>query len=60
MSKVQKAGSILRVGFALSKRPHFHMAYLVTVCKQSSATVYQNILRGGLKKFSHHIKGRTI
>ena len=33
--KVQEAGSILRVGFGLSKWPHFHRAYLSTVCKQS-------------------------
>ena len=38
--KVQEAGSILRVGFALSKWPHFHRVYLVTVCKRSSIAVY--------------------
>ena len=27
------------MGFALSKRPHFHRVYLVTVCKQSSMAV---------------------
>ena len=31
MSKVQEAGSILRIGFALLKLPHLHGAYLVTV-----------------------------
>ena len=29
--EVQEAGSILKVCFALSKLPHFHRAYLVTV-----------------------------
>ena len=32
----QGAGSILKVSFALSKWPHFHRVYLVTVCKRSS------------------------
>ena len=31
MLKVQEASSILRVDFALSKWPHLHRAYLVTV-----------------------------
>ena len=31
MSKVQEAGSILRIGFALLKWPHLHRVYLVTV-----------------------------
>ena len=39
MSKVQEAGSILKVSFALSKWPHFHRAYLVTVCKQGATAV---------------------
>ena len=29
MSKFQEAGSILRVGFALSKWPHFDSVYLL-------------------------------
>ena len=29
VSKVQKTSSILRVGFALSKWPHLHRAYVV-------------------------------
>ena len=33
MSRVQEAGSILRVGFACSKLPHLHLAYVVTVQK---------------------------
>ena len=32
--KNQEAGSILMVFFVLSKQPHFHRAYLVTVHKQ--------------------------
>ena len=39
-SKAQEASSILKVGFALSKWPHFHRVYLVTVCKRSSIVVY--------------------
>ena len=31
MLKVQEASSIFRVDFALSKLPHLHRAYLVTV-----------------------------
>ena len=38
--KVQETGSILRVSFALSKWPHFHRVYLVTICKRSSIAVY--------------------
>ena len=29
--KIQEASSILKVGFALSKWPHLHRAYVVTV-----------------------------
>ena len=43
VSKVQEASSILRVGFALSKWPHFHRAYLVTVCKRK-LVVYVSML----------------
>ena len=39
MSKVQGAGSTLRVGFTMSKWPHFHRVYLVTVCKRSYIAV---------------------
>ena len=30
----QDTGSILKIGFALSERPHLHRAYLVAVCNQ--------------------------
>ena len=40
VSKVQEAGSILKVGFALSKGPHLHRAYLVTVYNQNFIAVY--------------------
>ena len=40
MSKVQEAGSILRVSFAPSKWPHAHKAYLGTVGKQGTTAVY--------------------
>ena len=39
-NKIQESGSIFRVGFALSKTPHLHRAYLVTVRKRKSMTVY--------------------
>ena len=36
----QGTGSILKVGFALSKWSHFHRVYLVTVHKWNSIAVY--------------------
>ena len=39
LSKFQKAGSILSVGFALAKWPNFHGASLVTLRKQKSIAV---------------------
>ena len=44
VSKIQEASSILKVSFALSKWPHFHMAYEATVCKQTSAAVVEKWL----------------
>ena len=38
--KFQCTGSILRLGFARSKWPHFNRAYLVTVCKPKLIAVY--------------------
>ena len=38
-TKNQEAGSILKVSFALSKRPHFHRAYLVTIRMRMSTAV---------------------
>ena len=38
-NKIQGSCSIYRVGFALSKTPHLHRAYLVTVRKRKSMTV---------------------
>ena len=38
-AKIQGSGTIFRVSFALSKTPHLHRAYLVTVCKQKSMTL---------------------
>ena len=43
--KVKKPGSILRLSFALSKWPHFHRVYLVTVCKRSSIAVPEEITK---------------
>ena len=40
VSKVQKTSSILRVGFALSKWPHFNSAYLLRVPYSSGIAVY--------------------
>ena len=38
-TKNQEASNNFRIGFALSKRPHLHRAYLVTVCKQGATAV---------------------
>ena len=40
VSKVQKTSSILRVGFALSKWPHLHRAYVVGGCLFNFGTVH--------------------
>ena len=47
VSKVQKTSSILRVGFALSKWPHLHRAYVVTVCNQIWIAVYNIVVAVG-------------
>ena len=39
--KNQDARNTLSFVFALSKRPHFHRAYLATVCKQKLVAVHQ-------------------
>ena len=54
--KFQGAGSILRVGFAWSKWPHFQRVYLVTVCKQSLMAVdkiyiFGTIIVSGFTRF---------
>ena len=38
--KKQEASNNFRLGFALSRRPHLHRAYLVTVCRVLIMTVY--------------------
>ena len=40
MPKVQEASIILRMGFALSKRPHFNSAYVVRVPFLTGITVF--------------------
>ena len=40
LSKDQKASSILKVGFVLSKWPHLHRVYLLGIRYWSSETVY--------------------
>ena len=54
MSKVQEASSILRVGFVLSKRPHFHRAYLVIVCNQKLKAVRRVELISQCSKLVHN------
>ena len=39
MLKVQEAGSVPRLGFALSKRPHLNRIDLAEECKRSSTAV---------------------
>ena len=36
----QETGSILKIGFVLSKWPHVHGAYLVSVCNQNFIAVH--------------------
>ena len=43
VSKVQKTSSILRVGFALSKWPHLHRAYVVGGCLFNFGTVFKQV-----------------
>ena len=52
--KVQEAGSILRVGFALLKLPHLHRAYLVTICNQSFIALIYWCLLGLMSKLNSH------
>ena len=49
-TKNKEAGSILKVFFALSKWPHFHRAYLVTVPMPMSIAVYHT---GKLQNFEN-------
>ena len=56
MSKVQEAGTILKVGFALSRRPHLHRAYLVTVYNHNFIAVNIYKFRSG---DLHHLKNST-
>ena len=49
VSKIKKAGSILKVVFALSKWPHLHSAYLVTVCRVLITTVHWLYPCGAIK-----------
>ena len=41
--KNQETASILKVVFVLSKRPHFHRAYLVTVRKREVIAVHEYV-----------------
>ena len=46
---VQKVSCIFLINFALSKLPHFHTAYLVTVCKRMSIAIHlSNVLLPGI------------
>ena len=49
--KFQEASSILMIVFALSKWPHFHRVYLVTVYKQSFIAVDRS--KNGLSKIRY-------
>ena len=40
MLRVKGDKSISKIGFALSKSPHLHKAYLVTICNLKLITVY--------------------
>ena len=55
MSRVQDASSIFEVGFAPSKSPHLHRAYLLTFCNQKLiAVAVKNIIDS--KRFSSDFK----
>ena len=47
-TKIKGSGSNFIVGFALSKTPHLHRAYSVTVRKRKSMTVWDAILTSSL------------
>ena len=49
--KVQEASNILRVGFALSKWPHFYCAYLLRVLLSSDIAVQVKMLANYNKSF---------
>ena len=51
VSKVQKTSSILRVGFALSKWPHLHRAYVVGGCLFNFGTVPMTYHKAPTTKF---------
>ena len=42
-TKIQESGSIFMVGFALSKSPHWHMTYLVTLSKCPWLYILHNV-----------------
>ena len=48
--KFQNGGSILKLSFALSKWPHFHRAYVVTVCNLIFITVNRSIQKKTFRK----------
>ena len=43
MSKFQEVSSILKVDFALSKRPHFNSVYLLRVPSLNGIAVYHKV-----------------
>ena len=58
MLKVQEACSVLRVGFGLSKCPHFHRAYIVNVCKRKLVAVHLLEEKNSVK--CHQKKGSIL
>ena len=50
VTKFQETGSILRMGFAMSRWPHFHWVYSVTVCNQNLMAVSDRYLHKKLWK----------
>ena len=64
MSRVKEAGSILNVDFVLSKSPHLHRAYLITViCNEKLRAVcvfFLNFLTNKLLRSLHKSSNAVI
>ena len=60
-TKIQESDSILRFSFVLSKTPHLHRAYLVTIHKRKSMTVcIQGLMEDGLEGCGIFSKIETV
>ena len=60
MLNVKEASSILKVGFGLSKRPHFHRAYLVRVPFLTGIAVFPPQLIQSARSMYEYVKERGL